>query len=347
MFDQQTYAKAMGGHEKQWASYGTVDDDGSGNAKVVLTDDAGNPSPYGPLVICTLQPSGVSLPCRVSSMVAGDGEADYYPFVAGDEVLVVLPEGNERAGAVIIGRLNQELDKWPTVVAGQDSTKNSFGFRRMRAPYVIETSEAYLIRSAKTGSQIGIDGVGQVILNDGDKGKFVIGAEGIGFSDGDDSTLMQIYPADKQAMIVADTTSMNFAAGETKFISQGTISFATSGAIPNQTAVTAEQVVAFVMNVLAQLATTGSFTAGPLGPTYAVAPPTSCQSAIAGIMAPVLAAMGSPAPLGPAPGGSFLEFQGLGVFGQAGAIQAAFNNPLAPVDLTGSIFGFGRPGFKL
>jgi hypothetical protein len=329
-------------------SYGAVDGDEDGNAKIHLKDDDGNPPPYGPLVEVTLQPSSVSIPCRLAHDVAGNGEADFYPFVAGDEVIVAIMQGMESAGGVILGRLNQEIDAWPTVVAGQDATKNNFGFRRMRAPYMIETSAAYVIRSATTGSQIGIDDKGQVIINDGDKGNLVIGAEGIGFASGDGSCLVQIYPADKEALIVADTASLNVAAKETKFISQGAISFATNGAMPNQTAVTAEQVVALFINVLAFLASQGSFAAGALSPSnYPTISPQACQTQLALVMQSALAALATPTPVGPAPVGEFLEFQGLGVFGQAGAITAAMSNPLAPVDVTGSVFGFGRPGFRL
>lgn len=349
-FDARKISPAFRGHELQWASYGIVDDDGNGAAAVVLVDDDGNPSPYGPLVSCTLQPSGVSIPCRLGGQVAGDGEADYYPFAPGDEVLVILPEGTERSGAAIIARMNQELDRWPTVVAGQDSTKNSFGFRRMRTPYQIETSAAYMIRNATTGSQIGIDGQGQVIVNDGDKNQLVIGSEAMGFTSGDGDTFMQLFPSDSQVMLGAGGASFTLDATETKFLSGGTISFATSGGMANQTAVTAEQLVAWTINLLAVLGMGSYFKNGsplsePLypGPT----PPQTCQAAIAPIIIQLLTAMAGPAPVGPGPGGEFLEFQGLGVFGPAGAIQAAFSNPLAAVDVTGSIFGFGRPGFKL
>src|SRR5579859_785093 len=120
-FDHAQYANAFrrpGMDTRQWVSYGTVDADTSDAKAIQFKDDDGNPSPYGPLVSVTLQPSGVSLPCRVLGQVAGNGEADYFPFLAGDEVLVLLPEGDERAGAVIVGRLNQEIDAWPLIVAG-------------------------------------------------------------------------------------------------------------------------------------------------------------------------------------------------------------------------------------
>lgn len=349
-FDGASFGQAFNPPGKQWVSYGTVDKDTKESPAVRFKDADGKTLPYGPMVNVTLQPSGVSVACRVSGLVAGNQEAEYFPFIAGDEVLVAIPEGDERAGCVIIGRMNQELDEFPTVVAGQDVTKNTFGFRRMRVPYVIETGESYLIRSAKTGSQIGIDPNGNVVINDGDQGSLLIGPEALSMSSGDGETFVTVLPPDKQVFMGADTASFLLDATETKFISQGAISFATSGGSPLGHAVTAEQVVAILINLLAQLATTGSFTAGPLATAaYTAAPPTSCQTAIAGVLAPVLSAFALPAPVGPAPGGSFLEFSLAAgpLFGLAGALTTAMSNPLVPVDVTGGIIGFGRPGFKL
>lgn len=349
--DQARLAQAFkrpGSDPRQWISYGTVDKDAPNAPSVRFKDDDGNPLPYGPMVNVTLQPLGIALPCRVSSFVAGQAEGEWYPFVSGDEVLVAIPEGDERAGAVIIGRLNQELDVWPTVVAGQDSTKNTFGFRRMRTPYIVETAASYLIRSALTGSQIGIDAQGQVIINDGDKGSLVIGAEAIGMSSGDGETFATVFPPSKEVFLGAGASSFLLSASETKFISEGAISFATVGGASNQTAVTAEQVLAILINLVAQLATMGVFKDGsPLATaTYNAAPPGSCITAIAGIFTPILAALATPTPFAGPPGGSMAPFIGT-LLGPAGALVGAMSNPIAPVDPSGSVFGFGRPGFKL
>jgi hypothetical protein len=353
-FDAAKFAKAFqrpGMDTRQWVSYGTVDADTKESKAIQFQDADGNPSPYGPLVNVTLQPSGVSLPCRVASMAAGNGEADWHPFTAGDEVLVVLPEGDERAGAVIIGRLNQEIDTWPAVVAGQDSTKNTFGFKRLRTPFILETAASYLIRSAKTGSQIGIDSNGNVLINDGEKSRLSISPESIGLTSGDEKTFVQLYPPSTEVYLGADSTTFLLNPTASKFITQGTLAISTAGGSANQHAVTAEQVLCIIINVLAQLATTGSFTAGPLaaGP-YNAAPPTSCQTQLSTVLSPALLALGAVAPVGPAPGGEFLEFQGAAgppIFGPAGALATALANPLAPVDPTGAIMGYGRSGFTL
>jgi hypothetical protein len=340
-----------GADTRQWISYATVDADSESNPSVAFKDKDGNPSPYGPLVSVTLQPSGVRVRCRVAGAVAGEQEADWYPFVGGDEVIVLIPEGDERAGCVIVGRLNQELDLFPLVVAGQDSSKNVFGFRRMRTPFVVETAASYLIRSALTGSQIGIDQEGKVIVNDGDRGSLTIGPESLGLASGDGESFVTIFPPDQQVYLGAGSATFLLDAAESKFISQGLLSFATNGASPNQFGVTAEQVVAFVINVLAQLAFSGSFSAGPLA---SAAYSLNSVTQLAAVVGPALQALATPTPFLPPgspspPSGSFALFLASAppIFGPTGALTAAMSNPLAPIDPTGTIFGFGRSGFKL
>ncbi len=342
----ENFRKSIKEPRQQWVSYGTVDK-GSDAAPSVVLDGEGENLPYGPMVSVTLQPSGIAVHCRIASQVAGDGEAEYYPFVEGDEVVVLIPEGHERAGALVIGRMNQSLDGWPATVAGQDATKNKFGFRRMRTPFIVETAAAYLIRSALTGSQIGIDALGQVIVNDGEKGSMVIGPEAIGFSSGDGSTFVTLFPATKEVFIGGDTASLLIAAKESKFISQGKISFSTAGGLPNGSAVTAEQVVALLINVFAYLGKLGSFASGPLSPASFVTPPQAVAAMIA-MFQPILAAMATPAPFvdGTAPAGNFLQFFGT-IFGPAGGVALASANPIAAVDITGTTPGYGRSGFKL
>lgn len=329
---------AFRGVPEHWVSYATVDPDTKEAKSVVFEDDDGNPSPYGPMVQVTLQPSGVAMQCRVGSGVAGEGEADFYPFVAGDEVLVVIPEGNQRAGACIIARMNQEIDTWPTVVAGQKSTGNKFGFRRMRAPFILETSASYLIRSATTGSQIGIDSKGQIIVNDGDQNSMTIGPEAVGFTSGDTESFVTVLPPTKEVFLGAGSTTFLLNPKGSKFISTGTVSFATAGGSPSGMAVTAEQVVAFVINVITQLAVGGNF--NPAGPLVAPA-----AAIIGPIVAAALQAMAAVAPADTAPGGSMVNYPT--VFGPAGAIGQAALNPTAPIDPTGFVTGFARPGFKL
>ena len=137
---------------RQWISYGIVDADNPEARSVRFNDDGGTPLPEGVLVAVTLMPSGISVTCRVSSQNAGSGEGEYSPFGPGDEVLVAIPEGNERAGCAIIGRFNNAHDVFPQQVAGQDITNNDTTVRRLKTPYVLETAASYMVRSALSGA---------------------------------------------------------------------------------------------------------------------------------------------------------------------------------------------------
>src|ERR1019366_2087115 len=119
---------------RQWVSYGTVSPETPDAKSTTFTKE------YGPLVNVKLHPTGIPVVCRVAHEVAGNGEGEWFPFIEGDEVIVLIPEGDETAGCVIMGRLNQEIDFWPTIVAGQDPRLNNFAFRRMRTPYIFETA---------------------------------------------------------------------------------------------------------------------------------------------------------------------------------------------------------------
>src|ERR1700722_6710543 len=91
-----------GADTRQWLSYGLVCQAvAGGDQSVRFTDDTGATLPQGVLVDVTLQPSGITVPCRVGAQSAGNGEGEFNPFGPGDEVLVAVPEGNERAGCVI------------------------------------------------------------------------------------------------------------------------------------------------------------------------------------------------------------------------------------------------------
>jgi hypothetical protein len=347
-WDARRFARAFNGPEKQWSSYGIIDPDGKGGPALTLVDDSGQPSPYGPMLNVTLQPSGVSVPCRVLGQVAGDGEADYYPWAAGDEVLVMLPEGDERGAPVIVGRLNQELDVWPTVVAGQDATQNKFGFRRIRAPFIVETAGGYLIRSATTGAQIGIDSTGQVILSGGERENMVLGPEALGFTSGDGETFMQAFPPSKEVYFGAGQATFLLSATETKFLSTGPISFATAGGQANQHAVTAEQIIGLLVNLLTYMAAQGFFTAGPLATAAWTALPAPGKIAlIATTLKAVMDPLAGVTPYtGLAPAGMFGSLIGT-LLGPTGTITTTMANPIAANDPTGSVFGFGRAGFKL
>jgi hypothetical protein len=146
-----------GADTRQWVSYGIVDDDVQGGDHAVrFTDDSNNPLPQGVLVTVKLQPSGITVVCRVGMHAAGVGEGEYSPFSPGDEVVVAIPEGNERAGCVILCRLTNSYDVFPTTVAANDVTQNNISFKRTLTPFIHESGGTYTIRSASTGATLSL-----------------------------------------------------------------------------------------------------------------------------------------------------------------------------------------------
>ena len=145
----------------------------------------------GPLVDVVLQPSKGIVSCRVGADVAGKGEGAYFPFVAGDEVLVALPEGSERASPVILCRLNNQADSFPTTVAGQDPKKNAVAFRRQRPPQVFECAGPMIARNSTTGAMIAIDNNGGVTIRDGSANVVQLSADTVTIQSGDAQFLFQ------------------------------------------------------------------------------------------------------------------------------------------------------------
>lgn len=331
-FDHALFGEAFarpGMDPRQWVSYATVDRATPSQPSVSFG------GPYGPMVNVTLQPSGISCPARCSSFVAGAAEGEWYPFVEGDEVVCLIPEGDTRGGVVIVGRCNQELDEWPTVVGGVDATQNKIGFRRMRAPYVVEVAASYLIRSVLTGAQLGISPEGNVIIADGNGGSLVLGTDALGLANEEGDAFVNLFPAAKQVYLGADTATFLLDAAESKFISQGAISFATLGGSSNGHGVTAEQVVALIANVITACAAAGWLA---IVPSAAV---------IAPIITAAVAGLGLTTPTDSVPGGVFAPLYAT-VFGPTGAIGVVMSNPLVgSSDPTGFVPGFGRPGFSL
>lgn len=161
-----------GADTRGWVHYGLVAAETQGNTdqkSVIFNDSNGNPLPYGVLVMVKLQPNGNILPCRVAAQCAGPGESDYHPFIANDEVIVVVPNGDESNGGVILGRLNQSFDSFPTNVGGLNPNKNNIAFKRVLAPYILESGTSIMLRVAPTGSQFVLDPTGNVYLTSGNQ----------------------------------------------------------------------------------------------------------------------------------------------------------------------------------
>ena len=110
----------------------------------------------------------------------------------GDEVIVLIPEGSEDSGCVIVGRMNNAIDKFPfDSVAGQDPTTNTFAFTRRRTPMVQEFAGPILFRSALNDGLISISTSGVVTIKDAENSVFQMSPDVIGFqgpSDADAGT---------------------------------------------------------------------------------------------------------------------------------------------------------------
>lgn len=198
-----------------WVVHATVDAETADQKSVEFTKE------YGPLVNCTLQPWGISVRARVAGAIAGNGEADWFPFLEGDELEVVLNEGHEGA-CVIIGRLNQEIDQFPASVAGTDVTQNNVAFRRLRTPYIFETSASYLLRNAATGSYMSFDKTGSVQLVNGDGAFLALTPHLVGLQSGDGKALVQIDVDKLQLNFEADGTKVTLDKDRSVFTSAGT-----------------------------------------------------------------------------------------------------------------------------
>jgi len=311
-----------GADTRQWGTWGTVmaDPKNPDQASVRFTKSDGTPLSSGVLVDVVLQPSAIPVQCHVLGQVAGDGEADYYPFAAGDAVFVLVPEGDERAGCAIVGRGTNKFDAWPKSVAGADPTTNKFGFRRMRTPYIIETAASYLIRSAATGAQIGIDATGQVVVGDATGSSLFFSPDVASFQLKDGTAGLQLDAHELSAKLLAGGSILKVDDQKSAFQSAGTFKFELAGEGAFGHAVTVEQVLG-ILGAFIKAAALASVPPGPPGAAGLAA--FFVAMAVPGAFAPILAAA-SKLPLDP-------------------AVQAALAAALAtPPDPTGTLPGVGN-----
>jgi len=238
---------------RHWSTYGQVMADQEGQRSVIL-DDPENP---GPLVLVKLLRSGLQVPCRVGMACGGDGEGEWHPFVAGDEVLVEIPDGNERSIPVITHRLANAIDRFPSMVAGNDTSTNSFAFKRVRVPYIFETASSYLLYSAPTKSFLALTEAGAFTVSNADKALLQLGADVIGFRNGDADCFVEIHVGEKRLHLEAGSAKLQLAdGGDGIFLVPGMLTISTSGAQPIGHGVTVEQVWSIVTTLLADMSAT-------------------------------------------------------------------------------------------
>lgn len=216
--DQSTAAQAFrqpGIDPRQWISMGLVTAGGEGDEIVVFDEEEGQV-----LVRVLLEPTKIPVFARVGASMAGNGEGEYFPFVEGDEVLVAIPEGDERSGCVIVARLNNGIDKFPmSSVAGQDPTTNAFAFRRTKTPFVEERAGPIFLRSALNGAFFSIDTAGVITIRDAEASVIqlspdVIGIQGPSDPDNPPEFLLQLNLTDRQFSLQVGDAVLNLSASD-------------------------------------------------------------------------------------------------------------------------------------
>ncbi len=143
------HVREIAGEAPRFLSLGTVEDESP------VTFDA---ELKYPLVNVALQPSRISVRCRNLMRAGGKGEGDWYPFVAGDEVLVAMPSG-PRGECLILGRAPSTADPFPTSVAGQDATKNALSFTRRACAHFEESKGPWTTMTQPSGAFVNNPGV--------------------------------------------------------------------------------------------------------------------------------------------------------------------------------------------
>ena len=336
---------APGNDTRAWGSYGTVAREAGDQKSVIFTKE------HGPLVRVVLHPSNVEVMCRVGGFIAGTGESSYFPFLEGDEVYVEIPQGDENSGCIITTRLNNEIDTWPEMIAGQDATKNNFGFWRLRTPFIIETAASFLIRAASTGAFFGIDPAGAVTLSNSDGSYLALTGDLLGISNSDVDVLMQIDVSAKQVVLEAKGTKFVLDGSSSTFNTSGTLDLATSGALANGHAVTLEQVILLLVNFLhfigGPTGLSSKLTSDFVGPGKIFDPTDPSLSMLLTKMVAWLPLAAAPSPVtNVSPGGSLVGTFGLGLIASIQTAMQAATTPLSAIDIIGLFPGFGRPGLR-
>jgi hypothetical protein len=293
-FDHAAFREAVSGpgiDTRNFISYGIVEPDSSSSQHAVAFNDSdGNPLPEGILIQVKLQPSGVIVTCRVSMHSGGSGEAEYTPYGPGDEVLVAIPDGDERGGCAIIGRFANTFDSFPQTVSGMDVTQNNVAFKRVRVPYLLETSASYSVRQSLTGASMAINPTGDLLFTSGDGHTLAMNATVLSIEDASGLTQFQIDPNKEQVLMFANTTQFVLDDQNTSLNTSGTVSFGTAGNGPFEHVTTIEA-VANILVAFGALITTGPLT--PLQVAAAIATaattptlPTTSAAILAGFQTP-------------------------------------------------------------
>lgn len=222
---QREGAAGPGADTRQWVSNGTVN-------VATPTAPAVDFTPVsGPLVSVRLHPSDIDVRCRVASFVSRIGETEWHPFAGGDEVVVLLPMGNERSNPIIIGRLNNGVDTFPTTVCGIDVTQNSTTAKKTVANFAWEVSNGWLLRNVETNAQLAMDRTGGWILNSGDLHVLTLNSNGATLGIAKLQSSINFAPSGKVTIAAGSVVQQN-ACTLTLDPSTGNIYGMTQGALP-------------------------------------------------------------------------------------------------------------------
>lgn len=258
-------AQAFAPIEQTWVSEATVvDKDG-----VAFDED------FGPLVTVTMQPSNVRVQCRTLMQSAGKGEGEWVPFVAGDHVLIALPEGSVRTSPIILGRLSNSLDKFPmTSVAGQDPTKNNFAFKRTRTPWTHEIAGTYTVREATSGAFLSITKEGNITLRDGTKAALQMSPDAFSYLDGSGKVAIQANLSGHVMTLQMEEAMLQLSGAQatpnaSAIVTPGPLAVSANAQPPAEHVITTEAVVHLMAQVLIALGATG---VGPITGASLVVP---------------------------------------------------------------------------
>jgi hypothetical protein len=185
---------------RQWTSIGVVENSIGGTSPVDFSTGI-------PFVNVRLHPSDSSVRCRVAQASAGVGEGSWHAIQAGDEVIVVLPEGDERAGGIITGHLSNGVDTFPSVVAGLDVTQNNINVQRTIPNTILEFENGWMVVNDTTQAQLAMDSSGNWSMQSGEGDYFRIYSAGFNFTSA--SNAFTVNLGGGKMLIVADPGSGN------------------------------------------------------------------------------------------------------------------------------------------
>lgn len=162
-----------------------------------------------PLVNVRMHPSDNAVRCRVSGSSAGVGEGHWNAVQAGDEVIVVIPSGDEREGGIIVGHLNNGVDTFPSVVAGLDVTQNNINVQRTVPNTILEFENGWMILNDTTQAQLSMDATGNWAMQSGEGDYLRIDSGGIHCVSENNGFSVQVGGG-KQSIMVDPSTGVIF-----------------------------------------------------------------------------------------------------------------------------------------